>query len=209
MLKGKSCSFEIAIVLVVIVAVVFTVWNIGKYYDRLQSAKCSDLNNILLETADESIAAVNQNIKEAKSNLDNLLSMQNFQEPVSSLIKVKYLASTQTLFLSAEQVTYSGMLTPLSQVPLKEKYPADLSKEIFSVCNMLSGDQGSAIDSIINNIYSGKFSRSDFEYLKKLDVLLDRLSRVLNESTVYKESQETFSQLKMIKETLSSLKNKR
>ena len=162
-------------------------------------------SNALLETANEGISEVNENIKEAKSNLDELLSMQNFQEPVKSLLEVKYLSSAHILFVSAERIAHSGMLTPLSQIPLKDKYPLDLSKEIFSVCNTLSGEQGSAINAIINDIYSGKFGRSDVEYLKKLDVLLGRLIDVLANTTVYKNTQKTSSDLKTINQALIKL----
>ncbi len=203
-MKKTNLSNTVVIALLAI-GLFVAIWY-GAYVHSSCSVRAdSNYRYALLETANESIAAVDQNIKEAKSNLDELLSMQNFQEPVKSLLEVKYLVSAEMLFVSAERITTSGMLTPLSQIPLKDRYPLDLSKEIFSVCNTLSGEQGSAIEAITNDTYSGKFSHSDLEYLKKLDTLLEKLSYTLESSTIYRNTNGTLYELKTINSALIEL----
>ena len=203
-MKKTKLSNTVVIALLVI-GLFVAIWY-GAYMCSSHSVSAdSNYRYALLETANESIAAVDQNIKEAKSNLDELLSMQNFQEPVKSLIEVKYLASAETLFVSAERIAISGMLNPLSQIPLKDRYPLDLSKEIFSARNTLSGEQGSAMDAITNDIYSGKFSRSDLEYLKKLDALLGKLAHTLKSSTIYSDTNGALYKLKTVNSALIEL----
>jgi len=204
-IMNKTNALGIFVVLLLVVGLSFVIWQSVYVNDRHFANVEFSSKSALFETANESIATVNQNIKEAKSNLDELLSMKNFQDPVKSLMEVKYLTSAEMLFVSAERITISGMSTTLSQIPLKDRYPLDLSNEIFSVCNTLSGEQGSAIDVITNDIYAGKFDSSDIEYLKKLDALLGKLTTVLEDATVYKDTQGAFSNLKAINKALIEL----